>query len=241
MSSKDQRQIRPAFAQAKDRLGRYWRQFEGDLLYHYTKLADRTATYHVQGTANWQAAQQTQKPIIWALWHQQVMPFLMYADRFHDSSTFAMVVVGDKRGDILGRMAERFKAQPHYVDMQGNPVASGRAVVQVIKALKGGMQSFIAPDGPDGPAFEPKRGVTFIARKVGAVIIPIGLWTRQAYQMPRWDRYLVPLPSAQLYVNIGAPIVATKQGDESELELQVSAALDAARLAAQHACNAAQQ
>lgn len=50
------------------------------------------------------------------------------------------------------------------VAMDGDARAAARGVLRVIKALQGGGKySVLAPGGPDGPAFEPKRGATFVA------------------------------------------------------------------------------
>lgn len=210
-------------------LGNRWRQLHGTLLYAYSQLVRRTARFRVEGWEQLEAAEASGRPVLWALWHGQVMGFISFGDRFLDNENFVAVMVGDERGDTLGMFARRLRGRVFRVDMQGNPFAAGRAVLRVIQEMKAGRQSVIAPDGPDGPAFAPKPGVAFLARKAEAAILPLGVWTRQAYQLSRWDRYLVPTPFARFHVKIGQPLLAGQQSEQEVLLAQIEEALHTAR------------
>ena len=157
------------------------------------------------------------------------MPFIFYGFKFHDPASFTAVIVGDERGDVLGELSSRLGAETIGIDMQGNPVASGRKLLNVIKKLKQGQQSFLCPDGPDGPAYVPKDGVFFMAEKARANIVPWGCWSKQAYLRKRWDHFLVPYPFARITITFGEPIPVDRGGDNDELKEKVVAALHAAR------------
>ncbi len=206
-------------------LGTQWRQFEGKALFAYQRLVTRTTRWTFTGKANLTQARANGRPVLWTMWHGQVMPFLVYGDRFLDPNRFCIITVGDDRGDTLATLGDEMGAKMYKVDMQGNPVAAGRAVLRVIQAMKQGNDSMIAPDGPDGPAHEPKGGVAMLAKKSGAAVMPIGLWTRQAYQRKRWDGYLVPYPFAHIHVAYGPPIFAKRSAPTDELLAQISEAL----------------
>ncbi|MCB8944999.1 MAG: hypothetical protein H6658_14710 [Ardenticatenaceae bacterium] len=214
-------------------LATFWRTLEGELVYQYHWLTMKTARWQVEGAANLQAARENGRPILFALWHGQIALLFMYGHRFFEPAKFTLVAVGDERHDILGRLGSRIGVKTHAVDMQGNPVAAGRATLRVIKAMKEGHDSLIAPDGPDGPAYQPKPGVIYLAQKAEAIILPLGIWTRQAYQRQRWDHYLVPYPFAQCHMVFGTPILAHKDDDSEALMTQVTAVLHAARTRAQ--------
>ncbi len=209
--------------------GRRWRQFEGDAIYWYQKLVGRTVRWQIEGRQNLTLAQASKRPFLWSLWHGLSLPFIMYGYRFMNPHDFCVVVVGDERSDVLQQLAERIEASTYAVDMQGNPMAAGRAVLRVIKAMKKGKQSMLAPDGPDGPAFIPKPGVTFLARKTEGVVMPVGTWAWPVVKLPRWDQYLIPLPFAKIYIAFGEPIFATKDDDETTLKEKISQALTAVR------------
>ncbi|MDX1662362.1 MAG: hypothetical protein R3272_01135 [Candidatus Promineifilaceae bacterium] len=205
--------------------GRLWRQLQGDALFAYTRIVTRTAHFNVEGWEHLEAAQKTGRPLLWSLWHEQVMNFLVFGDRHFDAADFVAVTVGDTRGDTLGTVAERLGGKPILVDMQGNPVAAGRAVVRVIQAMRSGKQTLIAPDGPDGPVFEPKGGVAVLAKKAEAAILPIGIYARHAYRLDRWDRYQVPYPFAHLDVAIGLPLLVSRDTEQEALLDEISSLL----------------
>lgn len=217
----------------RERLGVRWRELLGDGLFAYSRLVMLTSRYRVEGWQNMEEAQASGRPLLWSLWHEQMMTFVVFADHFLQRDDFVAVVVGDDRGDTLGRYGSHFGSSPHKVNMKGNPVAAGRAVLHIVKALQGGQQSMIAPDGPDGPAYVPKPGVTFLARKAEAAVLPIGLCSRQAYRLKRWDHYMVPVPFGKLHATIGEPIYASRRDDDQELAQTISAGLHQARTRAQ--------
>ncbi len=216
-------------------LGKQWRIFEGRALYAYHRLITRTSRWQFIGKVNLTQARASGRPILWSLWHGQAMPFIMYGDRFENASRFCLITVGDERGDSLATLGEQIGAKMYTVNMQGNPVAAGRAVLRVIQAMKRGNDSMIAPDGPDGPAYEPKGGVAMLAKKSGAAILPVGVWTRHAYQRRRWDSYLIPSPFARIHMAFGPPIVAKRDTPTDSLLKQITEALHAARNQARQA------
>jgi lysophospholipid acyltransferase (LPLAT)-like uncharacterized protein len=217
----------------RNNLAPTWRAFAGECIYLYHWLTMRTATWQVEGKVNITEARANGRPLLFTFWHGQTPLFIMYGHRFMDPRRFSLIMVGDERQDVLARLARRIGATAHAVDMQGNPVAAGRATLQVIKALRQGRDSMIAPDGPDGPAYEAKDGVAFLARKAEANIMPVGVWTQQAYQRKRWDHYLIPYPFARIQIVFGRPILVNKSDHSPELLAQVTEALYEARARAQ--------
>ena len=212
------------------KLGHLWRRIEGVFLGWYVRFLAQTIRVSMEGAEHYQTAFATGRPILFAFWHQQLNPFLAFASKYADPSKFVVVVVGDDRGDVLGQMGYTIGAKELVkVDMGGNPVAAGRGVLNVIKALKGGNYTLLAPDGPDGPAFQPKRGATFMALKSRAIVIPFGGFTKHAYQMKRWDRYLIPFPFGRMHFVFGEPIYVDRKTKEEALELQLIEALHGAR------------
>ena len=225
--------------QSQSDIGTRWRQFEGKLIYAYHRFITRTARWHFIGKANLTQARASGRPVLWTMWHGQVMPFIMYGDRFEDTSRFSVITVGDERGDSLMSLGEQIGAKMHAVDMQGNPVAAGRAVLRVIRAMNKGFDTMLAPDGPDGPAYEPKRGIAVLAQKSAAAIVPFGAWTAQAYQRKRWDNYLVPGPFARVNVAFGQPIFAEKDTPTENLLARITDSLTQAMNQARSASRAA--
>lgn len=212
----------------------WWNHLQARAYFSYFQLVNLTARFRVEGKEHWLAAKASGRPILWSFWHGQLHPFMHYGYKFLDRSSFVVITVGDERSGVLNRMASYLGTAGAYaVDMQGNPMASGRSVLRVIKAMKQGRQSAIAPDGPDGPADVPKQGISFLARKAAAAILPVGGWTRQAIELDRWDRYLVALPFARFHLVIGEPILTNEDTDSTTLLGRITAALTTVRARAQ--------
>ncbi|MEZ4593749.1 MAG: hypothetical protein R3D55_21780 [Chloroflexota bacterium] len=203
-------------------------KFQGNALAIYHRILARTVRWHIEGQANITKARASGRPILWLFWHEQLSTFVTYLQRFVGGDKFTIVTLGgDPRGDILSYFAIAMKATPYGVDMKGNPMEAGRNVLRVIEALKAGKESFLAPDGPDGPAFEPKAGAAYLARKAEAVVIPVGGYTKTGYALRRWDKYLLPFPFARLHMVFGEPIFVNKRDKDEAVTEQIVGALTA--------------
>lgn len=214
-------------------LGTSWRSLQGYGLFIYGRSVSKTARFRIEAWDNLEKAKCKGRPVLWALWHGQLMPFVAFGDRYLDPSQFVAIMVGDERRDTLGTLASRLGGKTISVDMSGHPFAAGRAVLRVIREIQKGSHSVIAPDGPDGPAFVAKPGVAFLAQKANATILPVGAWTKHAIQLRRWDRYLLPLPFANVHVTIGAPFEVEAHEDKEELLRRISNSLHQVRARAQ--------
>ena len=203
-------------------------QFQGNMLALYHRILARTVRWQIEGQANVTKAKASGRPLLWLFWHEQLSTFVTYAVRFVGGEKFTMVTLGgDPRGDILTTFAAALGASPYGVDMQGNPMEAGRKVLRIIEAMKGGKDSFLAPDGPDGPAFAPKPGASFLARKSEAAVIPVGGFTKAGFALRRWDKYLVPFPFSRLRLVFGEPIYINRRDKDDEVTEKIVAALTA--------------
>lgn len=216
-----------------ERLGLLWRKFLGNALYFYLWLASSTARWEFHDESNKDNAQAESRPLIWAFWHGQGLVFMSYGEKFIHGPDFVVIMVGDDRGDTLGTLGRREQTKTYAVDMDGNPMASGRAVLSAIKDMKQGKFLLMAPDGPDGPAFVLKKGISYIARKAQANVLPLGVWTKHGFHLQRWDRYLIPLPFAKMHVVFGQPVPINKNMSTAETDQVIAEALHKARTRSQ--------
>jgi lysophospholipid acyltransferase (LPLAT)-like uncharacterized protein len=211
-----------------NKLANLWLNIEGTVLAYYHLLLAHTLRWQIEGQANITLARASERPILWVFWHEQLSCFVAYGLHFTHGRDYCIIRLGgDDRGDILHTFAVRLQVTPYAVDMDGNPMAAGRAVLRVIQAMKRGMMSFLAPDGPGGPVFEPKQGVAYLARKAEAAVIPVGGFTRFGHHMKRWDKYLIPFPFGRLVMVFGQPIMADKKDDDADLLARISASMTA--------------
>jgi hypothetical protein len=87
-----------------------------------------------------------------------------------------------------------------------------------VDALRSGKDIAIAVDGPRGPVYEVKQGITYIAGKVGVPIVPLTVAAKRAWVLEKiWDKYLLPVPFTKCVILYGDPIIVTGTS-EDELE-----------------------
>jgi lysophospholipid acyltransferase (LPLAT)-like uncharacterized protein len=134
-----------------------------------------------------------------------------------DYSRFATIIPDDHRGRVLEVFAKKLGVYPIPLNLSGDSTFSiGRKLVSLISKMSSGKNLLIHPDGPAGPAYKIKPGLTYIAKKTGAQILPVGCYCRHAYHVPRWDRYTLPIPFSKIHIQVGSLI--TIPGDMENLE-----------------------
>jgi len=185
----------------KDRLS-------GNGLYWLSQLVRKTCKFQITHLERMQSALSSEQPVIFTGWHGITMMVVPLIQKLHPKiSDFVVLMPDDWRGVTLRIWAEKMGATPHQMNLTGDStMGMARQVVRLTRRVMGGKTLYINPDGPDGPAYHMKPGITFIAKKAGATIIPIGAYCRQAYIIPRWDRYTVPCPFSRIAYHIGNPI-----------------------------------
>ena len=94
-----------------------WRHLQGSGLYLYSQVLYRTVRLNVEGWDHYLQAQESGRPLLWSLWHGQVMPFVAFGQHYLNPRDFALVMVGDDRGDALGSFAAHLGGATFRVDM----------------------------------------------------------------------------------------------------------------------------
>jgi lysophospholipid acyltransferase (LPLAT)-like uncharacterized protein len=198
----------------------------GFFLALYDLIISKTSFFSVSGLQTLEEVRATGKPIILAGWHGQDHLLYGFFARFFDISNFVLIVNGDQYQQVLSTYVKVLGFKPIPINMRDDSMGAAKGVLQVVRELKRGKFTFIAPDGPAGPARQPKAGIEVIARRAGAVILPIAIHTNLAIQLNRWDRKYHPFPLARIRVGIGDPIYADTRADKSAHLSQVRFALN---------------
>ena len=122
-------------------------------------------------------------------------------------------------GALVTRIAEPFGV--HIV--RGSASRGGSAGLRALyrAVSRDGISPLILPDGPRGPQFVFKPGAIVLAQMTGAKLLPLhfhtGRWSRS---LGSWDRMTLPLPGANLHVEIGEPVTVPRElNDEARDQL----------------------
>ena len=182
----------------------------------YASLVWQTAHYQVEGGEHLDDVHATGRPLIVSAWHGMTMMLSGCLKAQEDLSRFVVVVPDDPRGAVLSVWTWRLGAAPFPISMKDESMAAARRLLTLIRQMKEGQTLFITPDGPYGPTHEPKAGLAYIARKVGALVVPAAAFTATGYRIPRWDGYIVPFPFSRISVVLGEPFEIPSELDLEE-------------------------
>jgi lysophospholipid acyltransferase (LPLAT)-like uncharacterized protein len=155
-----------------------------------------------------EGAIQSGKPLIGTSWHGMTMMVIGSLRSYIDLTSVVTIIPDDFRGDILEIFANKMGIYPEKLNLDGDEsFEMSRKLVRIIRQVTSGRNFLIHPDGPAGPAYKVKPGLTAIAQKTGALILPMGGYCRYAYHWPRWDRYTWPLPFSRIQLYVDEPLI----------------------------------
>ena len=148
--------------------------------------------------------------VICAFWHGRLlmMPFAYPGQR-------VVILISQHRdGEYISRIARALGFQV----IRGSATRGGvRALRQIIRALKEGLNLVITPDGPKGPRAKVKSGVIEIARLTGAPIVPVSFSAVRRRFLKSWDGFLLPLPFSRAVYIWGEPIYVEPMATKEEV------------------------
>jgi lysophospholipid acyltransferase (LPLAT)-like uncharacterized protein len=189
-------------------------------------LIGRTLRFEVYGRENWEAARRNGKGLIYTFWHREIFA----ATWFWRKRGIVVMTSQNFDGEYIGRIIQRHG----YGAARGSSSrGASRALAEMIRCLRQGLDTAFTIDGPRGPRFVAKRGAVLLARPTGAAILCFHIALQKAYVFHKsWDQTQIPFPFSRAAVFIGPPILVSPDADEAEqarrLE-EVQATLDELR------------
>jgi hypothetical protein len=137
------------------------------------------------------------EPIIFALWHGQLLPLLY----LHRNQGVVVLISEHSDGEIIARIASAFG----FGTVRGSTSrGAARALLELARVVEGGRDLAITPDGPRGPAKSFAPGALMVAQRSGAPVIGALATASSAWRLKSWDRFLIPKPFARVSVTYTA-------------------------------------
>lgn len=160
-------------------------------------------------------------PFLVAFWHGRLL-YAIHLYKRYQPRPGAVLVSRSKDGEFISQIIEHFGIQP----IRGSSSrGSVRGLLEVVKRTRRGYIVAFTPDGPRGPRYQVQSGIVTVAKKTGAVILPVTYNARWRKVLRSWDRFIVPLPFSRVVVVYGEPIsvpsnasAATLQAKRQEVE-----------------------
>lgn len=138
---------------------------------------------------------------IYVFWHQNIF---MSTISFPSTPKRFALVSPSKDGEIMAAVCNNFG----FDVVRGSSNEQNiRSLITMIKKLKKGYSLGLAADGPQGPIYQVKAGIIYMAMKTRTRIVPIGGAFNRVYEFTKaWDRFHLPYPFCRGAATLGDPI-----------------------------------
>lgn len=154
-------------------------------------------------------------PVIWIFWHNCLFSAPLTKKRFSGTAPASALASASKDGAVIESAVSCFGVKTVRGSSSRRGVA---ALIALKKALQGGQQLFVTPDGPRGPRYELQPGVIKLAQSSGAPIIPVRFVHSSSWRLKSWDRFHIPKPFSKVTVLVGDAIHVPAKLDDDEFE-----------------------
>ncbi len=116
---------------------------------------------------------------------------------------FAMMASASEDGELIARGISAFGNMP----IRGSSSAhGGKAMRDMVQALRNGRSAAVTPDGPRGPKYKLQPGILWIAVFSKCPLVPYHIEaSRQWVLRKSWDHHKIPKPFSTVYVSVGKP------------------------------------
>jgi len=178
-------------------------------------IVGRMLRWEVYGKENWEEAARRGKSFIVTFCHNQIFSAIWFWRRR------GMVVLTSQNFD--GEYITRIIHRHGYTTARGSSSrGGGRALVEMIRAVRAGREAAITVDGPRGPRYVAKPGVVLLAKATGAAILCFHIANRRAYVFRRsWDQTRFPHLFSRTAIFIAPPIFVPAEATEAEQEAKL--------------------
>lgn len=158
----------------------------------------------------------TKAPFIPCYWHQQqifCVRYLLDQAAVHPDFQLGYLISPSRDGDMATRM---FGNQGVRI-IRGSATRGGAQALRDIylQIRKEGISPIVTPDGPTGPIYKTKPGVTMLAQLSKAPLLPMAYQASSVWHLRSWDRFMLPRPFSRIVIALEAPMQLAR-GDEKD-------------------------
>lgn len=184
------------------------------------KLLYSTNKYHVSGKKNIQKIRNSGTSIIISTWHSNLLS-VFYELRKLDVHALAGT---HNDAELISQVALKWG----WKMIRGSSKEDGsKAYKEILKTLsKPSNILFITPDGPTGPAKQPKPGIIRAAQATQAAIIPTSVISTRHWGFTNWDTFYLEKPFGKIFINYSDPIFIDKNINFKKAVLKFNEAMD---------------
>jgi lysophospholipid acyltransferase (LPLAT)-like uncharacterized protein len=180
---------------------------------NYIRLVWITGRWEVENTEALDGLIRERKPFIICFWHGRL---LMFPPAWRWDAKMSILISRHRDGRVIARALRHFGVGT----IEGSTSrGGGRALRDLLRALKDGQYIGITPDGPRGPRMRASPGVIRAARLANAPILPTSYAVSRRRVLGSWDRFVIALPFARGVIRVGELIPPPRTGDDADIEI----------------------
>lgn len=164
-------------------------------------------------------------PYLFAFWHgKQFLPSITM--RKQHKTDGAILVSSSRDGEIISTLLQNFG----YETIRGSSRRDTiKATAAIVRRLKNNQSVALAIDGPIGPIYKVKPGLSRMAQKFNLEILPMGsAFSRKWVFSKAWDKLEIPKPFSKAVIYVGEPYLVPEQCDLEKINLELEEKIHAA-------------
>ncbi|MBP7654695.1 lysophospholipid acyltransferase family protein [Candidatus Dependentiae bacterium] len=178
-----------------------------NLVYFYLNFVHKTSKIKIINGSYYSDLIKNNDKIVFAIWHGRQFSALY----IHKNQGITVLVSPSRDGNVQSSFLKKFGFKTIRGSSDKNPVKS---LIKMIKTAKTEKCHFaFAVDGPKGPVYKVKQGITGFAAKTGYKILPITSSSKFKFFLKTWDKCLIPLPFNKITIMYGQPVSVSENCD----------------------------
>ena len=167
---------------------------------------------------------------VWCFWHRCLLPAACF---FQGRPRTTLLISASFDGEMIARTIERMG----FETVRGSSSRAGAGGLRALsRAVRDGATAVIPGDGPRGPRYLLKPGITKLAQLTQLPVNSFYLLPQCKWTLRSWDALMVPKPFSRVVMVWGQPVPPPESTDaEEHVRLAVEATLERLReLAERH-------
>lgn len=179
-------------------------------------LLSRTCKLDFRGYEHYAGALKSGRPVVLAFFHEDMFSIFLAHIRVHPCR-LGVMISHSRDGEMLARLIERYDLIPVRASSSRGAVRGFLELYRWLVAKRDfPTLAAIAVDGPRGPRRVAKTGAAMLARKAGALILPVVFDQSRKFVFRSWDRTMLPKPFARTTILIHEPLDTAAWSDDDE-------------------------
>jgi hypothetical protein len=175
------------------------------------RIVGSSIRWNIEGLDHLRAVELAGDVPIYCVWHNRIFA----ATYFLRHRKIVVITSQSLDGEYIARFLKRLG----FGTIRGSSTRGGvKALVEMIRRMRGGAAMAFTVDGPRGPRYVAKKGAVLLAKKTGNPMLPFTVELERFWTVSSWDGLQIPKPFTRARFVYAPAIYAEPDADEKRLE-----------------------